>query len=91
MQVLIITVCDICLKAYVFKPSKHNQIIEKAIALEQTPQNKIRARVFAKIVCDFEIDISPSIFKLERRSKAQNVGNAHGYLSGIFNFRYNFR
>ena len=21
----------------------------------------------------------------------KNVGNAHGYLSGIFNFRYNFR
>ena len=40
---------------------------------------------------NFESDISPSIFKLERRSKAQNVGNAHGYLSGLFNFRYNFR
>ena len=40
---------------------------------------------------NFEIDISPSIFELERRSKTQNVGNAHGYLSGIFNFRYNFR
>ena len=40
---------------------------------------------------NFEIDISPSILQLERRSKAQNVGNAHGYLSGIFNFRYNFR
>ena len=40
---------------------------------------------------NFEIDISPSIFELERRSKAQNVGNAHGYPSGIFNFRYNFR
>ena len=40
---------------------------------------------------NFEIDISPSIFELERRSKAQNVGNVHGYLSGIFNFRYNFR
>ena len=40
---------------------------------------------------NFEIDISPSIFELERRSKAQNVGNTHGYLSGIFNFRYNFR
>ena len=39
---------------------------------------------------NFEIDISPSIFKLERRAKAQNVGNANGYLSGIFNFRYNF-
>ena len=32
---------------------------------------------------NFESDISPSIFELERRSKAQNVGNAHGYLSGI--------
>ena len=40
---------------------------------------------------NFESDISPSIFELERRSKAQNVGNAHGYLFGIFNFRYNFR
>ena len=40
---------------------------------------------------NFESDISPSIFELERRSKAQNVGNAHRYLSGIFNFRYNFR
>ena len=35
---------------------------------------------------NFESDISPSIFELERRSKAQNVGNAHGYLSGLFNF-----
>ena len=40
---------------------------------------------------NFEIDISPSIFELRRPSKARNVGNAHGYLSGIFNFRYNFR
>ena len=40
---------------------------------------------------NFEIDISPSIFELERRSKAQNVGNAHGYLFDIFIFRYNFR
>ena len=39
----------------------------------------------------FEIDVSPSIFELERRSKAQNVGNANGYLSDIFNFRYNFQ
>ena len=39
---------------------------------------------------NLESDISPSIFELERRSKAQNVGNAHGYISGIFNFRYNF-
>ena len=40
---------------------------------------------------NFEIDISLSIFELERRSKAQNIGNANGYLSGIFSFRYNFR
>ena len=40
---------------------------------------------------NFEIDISPTIFELQRRSKAQNVGNAHGYRSGIFNFRYNFQ
>ena len=39
---------------------------------------------------NFEIDISPLIFELQRRLKAQNVGNANGYLSGIFNFRYNF-
>ena len=40
---------------------------------------------------NFEIDISPSIFELERRPKAQNIANSNGYLSGIFNFRYNFR
>ena len=40
---------------------------------------------------NFEIDISPSIFELQRRSNTQNVGNAHGYLSGIINFRYNCR
>ena len=40
---------------------------------------------------NFEIAISPSILELERRSKAQNVGNANGYLSGIFNFRYHFQ
>ena len=40
---------------------------------------------------NFDIDISASIFELQRRSKVQNVGNAYGYLTGIFNFRYNFR
>ena len=40
---------------------------------------------------NFEIDISPSIFQLERRSKAQNVGNANGYISDISNFQYEFR
>ena len=40
---------------------------------------------------NFEINISPSILELQRRSKAQNVGNAHVYLSGTFNFRYYFR
>ena len=40
---------------------------------------------------NFEIDISPLIFELQHRSKAQNVGNAHGYLSSMFNFPYNFR
>ena len=40
---------------------------------------------------NFEIDISPSILELQRRTKAQNVGNSHGYFSGTFNFRYNFR
>ena len=40
---------------------------------------------------NFENDISPLIFELERRSKAQNNGNANGYLSGIFNFRSQFR
>ena len=34
-----------------------------------------------------EINISPSIFQLEHRSKAQNIGNAHGYLAGILNFQ----
>ena len=40
---------------------------------------------------NFGIYISSSIFELLRRSNAQNVGNAHSYISGIFNFRYNFR
>ena len=26
----------------------------------------------------FKIDLSPSVFQLERRSKAQNIGNIHG-------------
>ena len=39
----------------------------------------------------FEIDISPSIFELQHRPKAQDVGNAHSFLSGIFSFRYNLR
>ena len=39
---------------------------------------------------NFKIDIFPSIFQPERRS-VQNVGNANGYFSGIFNFRYNLR
>ena len=39
---------------------------------------------------NFEIDTSPSLFELQRRAKAQNVGNAHGYLSGIFSIRDNF-
>ena len=37
---------------------------------------------------NFESGISPSIFELERRSKGQNVGNAHGYLSGLFEYNY---
>ena len=40
---------------------------------------------------NFASDISPSNFELERRLKAQNNGNTHGYISGLFNFRYNFR
>ena len=40
---------------------------------------------------NFEIDISRSMIELERRLKAQNAGNAPGYNSGIFNFRYDFR
>ena len=39
---------------------------------------------------NIEIGISPSILEPERRSKPRNVGNANGYLSGMFNFRYNF-
>ena len=39
---------------------------------------------------NIEIGISPSKLELERRSKPRNVGNANGYISGMFNFRYNF-
>ena len=38
----------------------------------------------------FELAISPSIFQLERWSKAQNIGNAPGYFAGIINFRHYF-
>ena len=40
---------------------------------------------------NFEIDTSLSIFELEHRSKAQNVGNANAYLSDIINLQYNLR
>ena len=33
---------------------------------------------------NFESDIYPSIFELEHRSKAQNVGNAHGYIYLVY-------
>ena len=36
---------------------------------------------------NFEIAITPSIFELELRSKAQNVGYWVGYLDDIPNFR----
>ena len=39
---------------------------------------------------NFEITITPSIFKLERRSKAQNVGNGMAYLEVRLNFRCDF-
>ena len=45
----------------------------------------------SKSKSNFEIDISPSIFELERRPKAQNIGNANGYRSGIFYFQLFFR
>ena len=38
-----------------------------------------------------KIDVLSSIGQLERRSKAQHIGNTHGYLAGVFNFRYNIR
>ena len=38
----------------------------------------------------FKIAMS-SIFELKRRSKRQNIGNADGYIAGIFKFRYYFR
>ena len=39
---------------------------------------------------NFEIVISPSMFQPERPAKVQNIGNAHGYLAGIFNIPYCF-
>ena len=39
----------------------------------------------------FWTSVTPSIFKLERWSKAQNIANARGYLAGIFDFRYHIR
>ena len=40
---------------------------------------------------NFKIAITPSIFKLERRRKAQNVGNGMAYLGVQLNCRCNFR
>ena len=42
-------------------------------------------------MANFEITITPSIFKLERRSMAQNVGNGMAYIEVRLNFRLNFR
>ena len=39
---------------------------------------------------NFEIAITPFIFKLQHRSMAQNVGNALGYWGNILNFRWHF-
>ena len=40
---------------------------------------------------NFEITVTPSIFELQRRSKAQNLGNAPGYQYSIPNFRWHSR
>ena len=40
---------------------------------------------------NFEIAITPSIFKLQRRTKYQNVGSGMAYLEVRLNSRYNFR
>ena len=39
---------------------------------------------------NFEIAIPPLIFELERRPKAQTVGNWTGYLVVLLNFRLDF-
>ena len=40
---------------------------------------------------NFEIVVTQSIFKLERRSKAQNVGHVLGFPDKVLNFRWHFR
>ena len=40
---------------------------------------------------NFEIAITPSIVELERRTKAQNVGDSMAYRGIILNFQYNFQ
>ena len=40
---------------------------------------------------EFKIAITLSIFKLECRSKAQNVGHAPGFPDKVLNFRWHFR
>ena len=54
-------------------------------------RTKISLNIRSQSRSNIEIAIFPSIFQLEHRSKAQNIGNAHGYFVGIFNFRYCFR
>ena len=42
----------------------------------------------SKSMSKFKCDIPPSVFQIERRSNAQNIGSAHGCLVGIYNVRY---
>ena len=45
----------------------------------------------SKSMSNFEIAITPLIFELDRRTKAQNVCNGMAYGDVGLNVRYNFR
>ena len=79
------TVSDMITKLYV--PRYHGHAIMPS---DNCDNNVIDDVMRSKSRSNFEIAITSSIFKLERRSKAQNVGESHGYLDSILNFLWHF-
>ena len=78
-------------KDIIFKPSVHmyHRIVNMPLqtVMDCFIDDVIRLQNKSKLWTT----IALSILQLEYRSKAQNVKNAHGYLSSIFNLRYLFR
>ena len=65
----------------------HGSVKKPMIYLGHRSNNEVMT---LKSRSNFEIAITPLIFKLEHRSMAQNVGNALGYWGNILNFQWHF-